>query len=78
MTLRGEEKPLNKRSAHRFLLMSLALPLDKIRDSTGADAMDEINEIISILHEKYFNLAVLSNKVDSHEDCQRITKDVIE
>lgn len=49
--------------------------IGRSRDSTDAGATDKN---ISILYERYFNLDVLREEVKSHQDCQTITKDIIE
>lgn len=75
MTLSVEGKPLHESCAQRLLILLLAVTLDRIRDSAGADANEDI---ISILYGKSFDLDVFRDEVKSHQDCQTVTQDMIE
>lgn len=75
MPLRGEGEHLHESRAQQLLVVSLAVTLNKIRDSAFADATDEIT---SIRHEKAFHLGVFRDRGKIHQDCQTITQDMIE
>lgn len=66
---------MHESCAQRLLILLLAVTLDRIRDSAGADANEDI---ISILYGKSFDLDVFRDEVKSHQDCQTVTQDMIE
>lgn len=72
---REDGDPFHDRCDQQLLVMSLAVTLDKIMDSDGAYATDEI---ISILYEQYFSLYVFRNKVKCHQYCLAITPNMIQ
>lgn len=58
----------------RMMIVSLAVTLDKIRDKTGPEAL---NELIGILRNDQFSIPMFKQMINCSEDCQTITDDVI-
>lgn len=65
----------HKIRVQRLLALSLAVALEKMKDSAGTAAIDEI---VSILHRDDFSLPAFKQIVKSSNDCAIITQDLID
>lgn len=71
----GMGETMHKICVQRMIVVEFSVTLEKIEDTAIVDAMDEI---ISILHERSLNLDVFMDKVNIHQNCLRITQDMVE
>ena len=63
-----------KERMERMILMSLAIKLDKISRRAGQSTSDEV---ITMMHDKNFNLATFKNMLKTTADCRDISESII-
>ena len=70
---KGKKKETQSKSARNIIAM-IAITLEGIHDKAGSKSIDEL---ISLFHDKKFDIELFREMVKNREDCRKLTEDII-